>query len=694
MHSICQSTRLALWCSGATAPATRFKAAGRFFKTRAFSPADVVFVARRLGLDLFDLDFTTYRRNTLGRHRQLIREALGVAPFMGVGKVMVQQEARHLVGRQVHPERVFWNLCAFTRAHRIEVPTYFALCELISEAIRDVEQRLDQTLLRAITPEQIILLDDLFEKLPPDASGRSIHQLARLKNAQELMRLSIIRHNLSLLKDLKKRYQGLLPLLIQLDLSEEMIEYYAEYVLRADVFQVKRRLRRHLILCCFVAYQYFHLSDILLQTFLQATTLACAQADEKRDARLLALQQENLVNVEAILTSYLTQADFVRRIQDVAFSFDQTQDEKYAAWMSLMKTDTLDGFLKLVPSVEKLHKQSIKQQQGAFLHQALGEQSRALMNRIADLLRHIEFRGQHPDNEVMKALAFYQQKAGHISKLTKTSDLPVDFLTRDERHSVLQPVVDLALYRVLLARYVMEELKGGRITVRTSHTYKAFEDYLIDEHSWQTQKQTLLERAGLRALESWPTLRTELEVRFQKQMSQTLDMINGGENLFVRKRKKGGLRFVTPKKQVQPTPFDVYPKDFYVSIFEVLHTVDRYTQFTSALTHRMEHNHQPVLPTTVNLATLIGWGCNLGLHHMAKTSAVPLAELERATNWYFSSQNVLLANDRVTALMHQLPVSSFLREEETVYRSASDGQKYTLALDRYGGPFHSRQLLG
>ena len=31
--------------------------------------------------------------------------------------------------------------------------------------------------------------------------------------------------------------------------------------------------------------------------------------------------------------------------------------------------------------------------------------------------------------------------------------------------------------------------------------------------------------------------------------------------------------------------------------------------------------------------------------------------------------------------MHQLPVSLLLREEETVYRSASDGQKYTLALD-------------
>lgn len=241
-----------------------------------------------------------------------------------------------------------------------------------------------------------------------------------------------------------------------------------------------------------------------------------------------------------------------------------------------------------MPSVEKLHKQSVRQQQGVFLHQALSEQSRALMNRIADLLRHIEFRGQQPDNPVMKALAFYQQKAGNISQVSKAADLPVDFLIRDERHSVLQPVADLALYRVLLARYVMEELKGGRITVRTSHTYKAFEDFLIDEQTWQAQKQTLLERAGLRALESWSTLQKQLETRFEQQMSQTLDAINAGENLFVRKRKKGGLRFVTPGKPAQQVLFEVYPKDFYVFIFEVLHTVNRYTHFTGALTHRME----------------------------------------------------------------------------------------------------------
>lgn len=400
-----------------------FRASGRFFKPATFAPGDILFVARQLKVDPLAINLRHYQRNTLNRHRQMIRQALGFTPFSGAGKAMVQQEAGQLVGRQLHPERLFWALCSFMRSHRIEVPTYFGLCALIEAAIGQFESQIDERIATYLTAEQAALLDELLIKLPDDASGRSIHQLARLKNAQELMRLDVIRQNMSLLKDLKARYHHLRPLLSRLDLSKEMVEYYAEYVLRAEVFQIKRRTRRYLILTCFVQYQYFHLSDILLQTFQQATTLAFAQAKEQRDQKLLELQEENVVTVEQVLTSYLTQADVVRRMQDVAFALDQTQDEKYAGWMSLIKSGEIDQFLKLVPAVERLHGQSKKYLQGSFLHQALGEGSRTLMNRIADLLRHVEFAGQHPDNPVMQALAFYQQKGGHISRIDQADDL-------------------------------------------------------------------------------------------------------------------------------------------------------------------------------------------------------------------------------------------------------------------------------
>jgi hypothetical protein len=285
----------------------------------------------------------------------------------------------------------------------MEVPTYFTLCELIGQAIKQFETQLDQTLTAHLTPQQILLL----EELPDDASGRSIHQLARLKNAQELLRLAVIRQNMAILKDLKQRYQSLLPLIKQLNLSTEMIEYYAEYVLRADVFHVKRRQRKQLILICFISYQYFHVSYILLQTFLQATNLALSKAEEQAEKQLVALHQENAETLDAVLTNYLNGADFLQQLQTIAFAMDKTREEKFGLWMELMKEKVPEEFLKLVPSVEKLRKQSLKHLDGGFLFQALGDQSRKLMNQIADLLRHLEFSAQHSSNQIMKALTFY-----------------------------------------------------------------------------------------------------------------------------------------------------------------------------------------------------------------------------------------------------------------------------------------------
>ena len=668
-----------------------FQASGRFFKPATFIAGDVVFVARRLAIHHRSVRLSEYPQNTQSRHRQLIREALGFTAFLGPGRAMAQVEVDQLVSRQVHPEQVFWSLCSFLRTHRVEVPTYFALAELIRQAITHYEDRIDGILNEQLTKSQAAVLYELFLKLPSDASGRSIHQLAHLKAAQELMRLSVVRQNVGILKDLKERYSELLPLIHALNLSAEMIEYYAEYVLRADVFHVRRRNRKYLILLCFVQYQYFHVSDILLQTFLQATELALSQADDESDALILEKQQEEGATLIDVFTQYLTQAGVVRQLQQAAFALDITREERFAQWMELMNGGACDAFLKLEPAVQRLHGQAHRQIDGRLLHQSLAKQARPLMNRIADLLRQIEFASGQADNRVMKALAFYQHKGGYLSSLNQSDQLPVEFLTRAERKAVLgdgtdENSVDLNLYRMLLVRAVADELKAGRITVHTSHTFKAVEEYLIPEHIWQAQKQTLLERAGLRHLADWEPVRTKVEGALQAQLDKTFDTINAGENLFVRKTKKGGLRFVTPKKEVQPPTVEFYPKDFYVSIFEVLHTVNRYTGFTGALQHRMEHNQQPVLPPTVNFATLIGWGCNLGLHHMAKTSSVPLRELERATNWYFTPQHLLLANDRIRALMNQLPIAHLLREAEprrpeNTVRSASDGQKYTLALD-------------
>lgn len=97
-----------------------FQASGRFFKPLTFALGDILFVARQLKVDPLSINLRHYRRNTLNRHRQMIRQALGFTSYAGPGKAMVEQEAAQLAARQTHPERLFWALCGFMRSHRIE----------------------------------------------------------------------------------------------------------------------------------------------------------------------------------------------------------------------------------------------------------------------------------------------------------------------------------------------------------------------------------------------------------------------------------------------------------------------------------------------------------------------------------------------------------------------------------------------
>ena len=62
----------------------------------------------------------------------------------------------------------------------------------------------------------------------------------------------------------------------------------------------------------------------------------------------------------------------------------------------------------------------------------------------------------------------------------------------------------------------------------------------------------------------------------------------------------------------------LYPPDLYVPIYEVLHTVNEHTGFTKKPTHKMEEYQRDIMPDTVNFASIIGWGCNLGIGLMAK----------------------------------------------------------------------------
>ena len=201
-----------------------------------------------------------------------------------------------------------------------------------------------------------------------------------------------------------------------------------------------------------------------------------------------------------------------------------------------------------------------------------------------------------------------------------------------------------------------------------------------------------MERAGITYLKDWENIRKNLEEKLSSQFKQTFDAINKGLNPFVKKRKNNTLQYITPKKQAVPaSTVDLYPSDLYVPIFKLLHTVNLHTEFTKKLTHKMEEYRRDIMPNMVNFATIISWGCNLGIGLMAKkTKNITLAALEKTSNWHISSKNLLEANEAIVDLLDSMPINAVFKEDENLLRSASDGQRFMMALNSIHANYSSK----
>ncbi|MES2520962.1 MAG: Tn3 family transposase [Bacteroidota bacterium] len=560
---------------------------------------------------------------------------------------------------------------------------------IITQTLQSFEKILLEKIITDSTTAQITALDGLFDKLPDEVLGRNTYKISRYKTMVELMKLSAIRENMIKLKELKELYHLLIGLINSLKLSDELIEYYANYVLSAHVFQIQQRNQKYLFLLCFIKHQYHYLNDVMIQTFMSTTQQTLRQADNRKNELLLEWQTEIQITQAEIFLGILAEAPLIKLLQDTAFSLEKTIEEKFKIIMEIIKNPQHNEFLKLVPAVEKLYKESTKAQENKLLYQAMTEKSRAFQIRIAEMLRHVEFTATEPDDKVLLALKFYQKKQGILNP-----NAPVEFLNREERKQIKEGSNSFnePLYKVLLAKYVHKSLKSGKINVGVSQQFKPFEDYMIPQDEWKKNKESLMERAGITYLKEWENIRKNLEDNLSSQFKQTFDTINKGLNPFVKKRKNNTLQFITPKKQATiASTVDLYPSDLYVPIFKLLHTVNLHTEFTKKLTHKMEEHRRDIMPNRINFATIISWGCNLGIGLMAKkTKNITLAALEKTSNWHITAKNLLEANEAIVDLMDSMPINAVFKEDENLLRSASDGQKFMMALNSIHANYSSK----
>ena len=224
-----------------------FSAVNKFFVSLGFLQRDIESVLRRLQIAQQSIDLSKYVKGTGTRHQDLIRENLGVRPFSDAVKREVFSQAKAICAKQVKPKLIFWSLVDYLREKKIEIPTYHALSEMISEAHRHFERDLVVRIDKQISPaqsqilNQLLAIDSTYESVEKQSLKLKRYKLTLLKKISQSTRPKRILENVTDLQELKALYFELNSLIAGLDLSDEMVDYYAQVARRSQIFQLSRR---------------------------------------------------------------------------------------------------------------------------------------------------------------------------------------------------------------------------------------------------------------------------------------------------------------------------------------------------------------------------------------------------------------------------------------------------------------------
>ena len=164
-----------------------FTATKRFFAPQTFRSVDVEYVAKRLGLSLDAVDLSTYDKQSVARHQEIILQQLGFRAFDPTAGTLLDHEIAGLVRAQLKPRLIFWRCVDLLSREKVEVRTYFRLADVILRAINHHKRQLTEVLNQTLRPPTRRLLEDLFVQSPtldgdPVDSQTATYKLTLLKH--------------------------------------------------------------------------------------------------------------------------------------------------------------------------------------------------------------------------------------------------------------------------------------------------------------------------------------------------------------------------------------------------------------------------------------------------------------------------------------------------------------------------------
>ncbi len=244
--------------------------------------------------------------------------------------------------------------------------------------------------------------------------------------------------------------------------------------------------------------------------------------------------------------------------------------------------------------------------------------------------------------------------------------------------------IRVSLYKALLFVKIAQAIKGGLLNFEHSYKYRSLDDYLIPKTDFLANREVYLQRADLTEFADWQSTLSTLSARIDNQYHQTNCRIEAGENPHVHFRKNDAFHVSTPKAESQESHplVSIFPKRRYISLQQVLATVNRFTHFLSSFEPWRVNYTRGKPESHLFFAGIIGYGCFIGTERIANISSnIAASELERTISGYFTLDNIHGANDRIVEFMNQLALPEIYRQQDGLIHTSSDGVKFKVGKD-------------
>jgi TnpA family transposase len=204
-----------------------------------------------------------------------------------------------------------------------------------------------------------------------------------------------------------------------------------------------------------------------------------------------------------------------------------------------------------------------------------------------------------------------------------------------------------------------------------------------------------LQRAQLQEFTNCRKTLDGLSLALDAQYQETNQRFKAGDNPFLTMRANGTFHVSTPKQEdTECLPLAAFlPERKYISLLEMLATVDQATDFLGEFEHWQPQRQRAKPPKKILFAGIIGYGCDIGHRKLAQISKqIDERTLENAVNWYFSLQNVQGGNDRILQFVDRMDLPGIYWSKSDALHTSSDGQKFEMAVDSLNANYSFKYL--